>query len=314
MTKIAFTFPGQGSQSLGMLADMGEVFPAIEQTFEEASEVLGYDLWRLTQEGPEDRLNQTEFTQPAMLAADIAILRVWQQNNGPCAAVLAGHSLGEYAALVAAESLSFPTAVGLVRERGRLMQSSVAQGEGAIAAILGLPDDQVEEICREASADQHVSAVNFNAPGQVAVAGHAPAVERVTELAKRAGAKRAIRLPLSVPVHCDLMRPAADKFSEHLAEAAFASPRVPVIHNVDVESHSDPAIIRKILTQQVYRPVRWAESMSRLASEGVGVFVELGPGKVLSGLARRIDRNFVCMPVMDNISLNKALDQTREWE
>lgn len=308
--KIAFTFPGQGSQSLGMLSDLAARYPVIEHTFDEASEVLGYDLWKLTQDGPETSLNQTERTQPAMLAADIGVLRVWQQNNGSGATMMAGHSLGEYAALVAAQSLRFSVAVALVRERGRLMQASVEEGSGAIAAILGLTDEQVQSICLEASAHQHVSAVNFNAPGQVAVAGHVAAVERASTLAKAAGAKRVLRLPLSVPVHCELMRPAAAAFSEPLSAADFKSPIVPVVNNVNVKPH-DLTDIRQILMQQIHQPVRWTETVQRLAADGVDTLIELGPGKVLSGLARRIDRHLLALPVTDDASLNKALEQTR---
>ena len=308
--KIAFTFPGQGSQSIGMLADLAATHPVVGETFAEASEVLGYDLWKLTQAGPEESLNQTERTQPAMLTGDVAILRVWEQLGGPAAVIAAGHSLGEYAALVAARSLGFSTAVSLVRERGRLMQAAVAEGEGGIAAVLGLDDEQVISICVQASAHQHVSAVNFNAPGQVAIAGHADAVERATELARNAGAKRAIRLPLSVPVHCELMRPAADAFSECLANADFGPPEIPVIHNVDVSEHPEAPAIRRVLTEQLYRPVRWTETVQRLGAHGVDTLIELGPGKVLSGLARRIDGNLPAAPTTDVVSLNKALEQT----
>ena len=307
---VAYTFPGQGSQSIGMLSDLAATHTVVGETFAEASEVLGYNLWEFTQSGLEESLNQTEHTQPAMLAADVAVLRVWEQQGGPAASITAGHSLGEYAALVAAQSLSFPSAISLVRERGRLMQAAVPTGDGAIAAILGLDDQQVTSICIEASAGQHVSAVNFNAPGQVAIAGHAAAVERATELAKSAGAKRAIRLPLSVPVHCELMRPAAEAFSQSLAAAEFATPQLPVIHNVDVSEHHEAAAIREVLTEQVFRPVRWAETVQRLSDAGVDVLVELGPGKVLSGLARRIDRNLSAVPVMDGQSLQKGLEQT----
>ena len=308
--KIAVTFPGQGSQNVGMLADIAARYPVVEEVFAEASEVLKYDLWALAQNGPEETLNQTERTQPAMLTADIAIYRVWEQLGGPVPTMAAGHSLGEYAALVAAQSLSFSTAVSLVRERGRLMQAAVAEGDGAIAAILGLEDEQIEAICAKASAGQHVSAVNFNAPGQVAIAGHTEAVERATESAKAAGAKRAIRLPLSVPVHCELMRPAADAFSEILAAAAFETPKVPVIHNVDVSEHDHPEQIRRILTEQVYRPVRWSATIQALSASGVDTVVEMGPGKVLTGLARRIERGLTGIPVTDIATLEKALELT----
>ena len=293
-----------------MLADIAALHPLVGEIFAEASEVLKYDLWELTQNGPEETLNQTERTQPAMLTADIAMFRVWEQLDGRSPNMVAGHSLGEYAALVAAQSLSFSTAVSLVRERGRLMQAAVAEGDGAIAAILGLDDEQVKTICLAASAGQHVSAVNFNAPGQVAIAGHAEAVERATTSAKEAGAKRAIRLPLSVPVHCELMRPAAEAFSEHLAAADFKTPQIPVIHNVDVSEHNEPEAIRQVLTEQVYRPVRWSETIQRLSADGADTLIEMGPGKVLTGLARRIDRELTGIPVTDVVSLEKALELT----
>ena len=308
--KIAFTFPGQGSQSIGMLADLASIYPLVKTTFAEASAVLGYDLWQLTQNGPEEKLNRTQHTQPAILSADVAILRIWEQQGGLAAVMAAGHSLGEYAALVAADSLPFSAAVSLVRDRGRLMQAAVAEGEGAIAAILGLEDEQVKSLCNEASAEQHVSAVNFNAPGQVAIAGDAEAVERAMELAKSRGAKRAIRLPLSVPVHCELMRPAAEAFSKLLAEVDFSPPRIPVIHNVDVATHLDSGSIRRILTEQVYQPVRWTETIRQLKGEGIDTLIELGPGKVLSGLTRRVDRDLTALAVTDTASLNTALAHT----
>ena len=307
--RLAFTFPGQGSQTVGMLAELAGVHNIVEETFTEASGVLGYDLWALVKNGPEESLNQTERTQPSMLAADVAVLRVWEEQGAPAPVMVAGHSLGEYAALVAARSVSFPDAIMLVRERGRLMQAAVAEGQGAIAAILGLDDEQVISICAKACGNQHVSAVNFNAPGQVAIAGHAEAVERATELAKTAGAKRAIRLPLSVPVHCKLMRPAAEAFSLQLAATHFDTPATPVIHNVDVEHHTAVETIRRVLEEQVYLPVRWSETVTRLSTEGIDTLLELGPGKVLSGLARRIDKNLLAIAVSDPTSLEKAIEQ-----
>ena len=306
---IALTFPGQGSQSIGMLGDLAAAFPTVEETFAEASEVLGYDLWRLTQEGPEDRLNQTEQTQPAVLAGDIAVLRVFESVTGGVSPTLvAGHSLGEYAALVSAESIEFTTAVSLVATRGRLMQEAVKEGDGAIAAILGLDDETIVQLCDDAAQGAVVSAVNFNAPGQVAVAGHTQGVDRLIELAKGAGAKRAIKLALSVPVHCALMQPAADMFADTLSRAAIAPPKVPVIHNIDVTSHREPERIRRALVDQVAGAVRWSETVAGFSGEGVTTVVELGPGKVLTGLCKRIDRSLTGIAVNDPASLDKALE------
>ena len=292
-----------------MLAELAAANPIIEQTFAEASEVLGYDLWRLTQEGPADALNQTQCTQPAMLAGDIAVWRVWQASSPAAPLLAAGHSLGEYAALVATSAVLFPTAIALVEERGRLMQEAVPSGEGAIAAIVGVEDNKIIEICTKACGERHVSAVNFNAPGQVAIAGHTEAVDRAIALAQIAGAKRAIRLPLSVPVHSRLMTPAAEKFAESLAAADFRAPDIPVVHNVDVSVHDEPDAIRQALASQVDHPVWWTETIQHLAGEGVDTLLELGPGKVLCGLARRIDRNLRALPVTDCATFEKALDQ-----
>ncbi len=258
-TKFGFVFPGQGSQSVGMLAELAIAYPLVPETYAEASEVLGYDLWRLTQEGPEQTLNQTTHTQPALLAADVAVWRVWQSRSAAIPERMAGHSLGEYSALVCAEAVSFSDAVALVAARGRYMQEAVAEGEGAMAAILGLDDGQVIAVCATAQAEmtgQVVAAVNFNSPGQVVLAGHTAAVERAMALAKQAGAKRALRLPVSVPSHCALMRPAAERLARDLAGVAIRPPRVPVINNVDAAAVQDPDAIRTSLTRQLYQPVR----------------------------------------------------------
>jgi len=305
--KLAFMFPGQGSQSIGMLSDLAASHDTVRATFVEASDVLGYDLWQLCQEGPEDRLNATEQTQPAMLAAGIATWRVWRESGGADAVVAVGHSLGEYAALVCADALDFTDAMRLVAARGRFMQEAVPVGDGAIAAILGLDDAQVEEVCQRACGGEVVQPVNYNAPGQVVVAGHATAVDRALEMAREAGARRSVRIAMSVPSHCVLMRPAADRLAELLAATSVRSPRIPVIHNVDVDVHSAPADIRQALMRQVYSPVRWAETIRKLAAEGVEVAVEPGPGRVLNGLSKRIGRELPAMAVYDVASLQAAM-------
>jgi [acyl-carrier-protein] S-malonyltransferase len=308
---FAALFPGQGSQSLGMLAELAESYPAVQQTFAEASEVLGFDLWDMVQKGPETELNRTQNTQPAMLAAGVAVWRAWNEAGGPEPEAMAGHSLGEFTALVCAGALAFGDAVGLVAERGRLMQEAVPEGEGGMAAILGLDDEAVISLCAEAARGDVVQAVNFNSPGQVVIAGSAAAVDRAIELATEAGAKRAIKLPVSAPSHCDLMKPAAEKLGGLLRDIEISTPRIPVIHNFDASPHSDPDEIRDALSQQLYKPVRWVESVRNLASDGLENMVEMGPGKVLMGLARRIDRSITCVPVQDPEGLKKALDKIK---
>lgn len=303
----AFVFPGQGSQSIGMLAGLAEAFPQVIATFAEASAVLDYDLWQRVQTGPEERLNRTEVTQPAMLAAGVATWRVWESRDGRRPVAMAGHSLGEYAALVCADALDFTDAVALVAERGRLMQEAVAAGEGAMAAILGLDDATVRTVCAEAAEGEVVEAVNYNAIGQVVIAGHHGAVERAMVIAKGRGAKRAVRLPVSVPSHCDLMRPAAGQLAERLAEVHVQAPHIPVFNNVDVASPSDPDAIRNALTRQLYQPVRWVEIIRRMADEGVCQIYECGPGKVLTGLNKRIDKTMTTVPLIDPTSLDEAL-------
>jgi [acyl-carrier-protein] S-malonyltransferase len=282
----------------------------VEQSFAEASEVLGYDLWELSQQGPEARLNATEQTQPAMLAAGVAVARVWQAAGGPAPMVAAGHSLGEYAALVCAGSLAFADAVALVAARGRFMQDAVPEGQGAIAALLGLDDARVVELCAsvtDGSAGSLVSAVNFNAPGQVVIAGHADAVEKAIALATEVGARRAIKLPMSVPVHCALMEPARERLLAKLAETRLQPPEFPVVHNADSRTHEQAAEIRDALALQLIRPVRWVESVTRLRELGATILVEPGPGRILTGLNKRIDRNLKTMAVHDSASLDKAL-------
>jgi [acyl-carrier-protein] S-malonyltransferase len=304
---LAMIFPGQGSQAVGMLSELAAAHPEVEQTFREASDTLGVDLWRLAQEGPEEELNQTHRTQPAMLAAGVAVWRVWRAADGPLPGVVAGHSLGEYSALVCAEALSFADALRLVEERGRRMQDAVPAGAGGMAAILGLDDEQVIAVCDQAAQGEVVAAVNFNSPGQVVIAGHRAAVQRAVELAKEAGAKRAVPLAVSVPSHCALMEPAAHALMPALAGVEFRKPRIPVIHNVDAAPHDDPEAIRDALKRQLYRPVRWVETVRAMTGQGAGRFLEMGPGKVLAGLNRRIDKQLETQAVFDPAGLQAAL-------
>lgn len=308
MKKIAFVFPGQGSQSVGMLADLGDAFAEVKDTFEQASSVLGYDLWQLVQQGPADELNQTHITQPAMLVAGIASWRVWQARGGATPSLMAGHSLGEYTALVAAGSISLADATSLVADRGRLMQDAVPTGVGAMAAILGLDDEKVIAVCAQAAQGEVVSAVNFNSPGQVVVAGNTAAVERAVNLAKEAGAKRALLLPVSVPSHCSLMSPAAERLAERLAGIAIESPTIPVLNNVDVQAEMDPDAIRDALRRQLFSPVRWVETIEAMATQGVQQIVECGPGKVLVGLNKRIRRELDHYSLADTTTVNQALE------
>ncbi|MGF1613760.1 MAG: ACP S-malonyltransferase [Gammaproteobacteria bacterium] len=308
--ELAFVFPGQGSQSVGMLATLAQTQPEVERTFNTASEALGYDLWHLVQQGPERALMATERTQPAMLTAGVAVWRVWRSLGGPLPSVMAGHSLGEYTSLVCAGALDFRDAVTLVADRGRLMQEAVPHGVGAIAAILGLPDEKVQVLCGIAAEEEVVVPVNFNAPGQVVVAGHATAVERALKLAQQAGAKRTVVLPMSVPAHSPLMKAITEQFTERLAAVKFNRPLVPVVHNADVAVHSDTRRIREALGRQLGSPVRWTETVQALARRGAKLVVECGPGKVLAALCKRIDRGLTALPAYDVESLKKALEQT----
>jgi [acyl-carrier-protein] S-malonyltransferase len=301
-------FPGQGSQSIGMLSALADQFSQVKHTFEEASEVLQMDLWGLVSEGPLEELNRTENTQPAMLAAGMAVYRVWLSQGGPAGELMAGHSLGEYTALVAAGSLDFADAVGLVAARGSFMQEAVPAGQGAMAAILGLDDEVVKTVCAQAAGGDIAEAVNFNSPGQVVIAGDKSAIERAIELAKEAGAKRALLLPVSVPSHCALMRPAAEQLSAMLETVEIRLPKIPVIHNVDVAVSQSVDAIRKKLVQQLYHPVRWVETIQSMKAQGIEQLIEPGPGKVLAGLGKRIDKTLVFLPVLDPASLEKALE------
>lgn len=305
--KLAFVFPGQGSQSVGMMAGWGER-AEVRTTFQEASDALGQDLWALVTDGPADRLNQTVNTQPAMLAADVAAWRVWQAAGGAAPALVAGHSLGEYAALVAAGSLNFADAIRVVRFRAEAMQAAVPEGVGAMAAILGLDDDAVRAVCSEAAGGEVVEAVNLNSPGQVVIAGNKAAVERAMALAKEKGAKRALPLPVSVPSHSSLMLPAADRLLAHLQGVAIAAPTIPVLHNTDVLGHADPVAIRIALAKQLHTPVRWVETMQALKATGIERVIECGPGKVLAGLAKRIDDSLPALALVDEASLAVALN------
>jgi len=309
MTHFDVVFPGQGSQSLGMLADLAARYPIVEATFSEASTVLGYHLWQLVQQGPAEELNKTWQTQPALLAASVAIFRVWQQQGGKMPAIMAGHSLGEYSALVCAGVLDFQAAIRLVELRGKLMQEAVPEGTGAMSAIIGLDNAAIAKACEESAQGQVVSPVNFNSPGQVVIAGNKEAVERAGAACKAAGAKRALPLPVSVPSHCALMKPAADKLAVALQDITFSAPQVPVVNNVDVRAESDPEAIRSALVRQLYSPVRWTESVEFMAAQGVTSLLEVGPGKVLTGLTKRIVDTLTAAAVNDAASLTAALEQ-----
>ncbi len=309
---FALVFPGQGSQSVGMLAEIAAAHPIVKETFASASDVLGYDLWKLVQEGPEEELNRTQNTQPALLTASVALWRVWNEEGGPSPTFLAGHSLGEYTALTCSGALHFEDAVAVVAERGRLMQEAVPEGVGAMAAILGLDDEALRNVCSQASGDEVVAAVNFNAPGQVVIAGHASAVERAIALASEAGAKRAIALPVSVPSHCRLMEPAAEKLATRLEGIEINAPTLPVIQNVDGEITSDPSLIRDKLCRQLHQPVLWVDTVRYMVVEGVTAVVECGPGKVLAGLCKRINRDVSALPFFDTATLEKAITRCEE--
>lgn len=308
---FAMVFPGQGSQSVGMLAALADDFPVVTETFSMASAVLGYNLWERVQQGPAELLNQTACTQPAMLAAGVASWRCWQARTDQLPSMMAGHSLGEYTALVCADALDFEDAVGLVEKRGQYMQNAVPDGQGAMAAILGLEDDRVHQLCIEAAEGEVVSAVNFNSPGQVVIAGQSAAVERAMMLAKAAGAKRALALPVSVPSHCSLMKPAAELFVQDLAGVAVKVPSVPVLHNVDASSKNTAADIRAALAAQLYQPVRWVEIIRAMKTAGISSVLEMGPGKVLAGLNKRIEKSMPGIAVQTTADLDKALSDLK---
>ena len=305
--KLALVFPGQGSQSVGMMQGFADT-PVVRETFEEASTALGQDLWKLVAEGPADDLNATVNTQPVMLTAAYAMYRAWQQAGAPAPVVVAGHSLGEYTALVAAGVIAFAEAVPLVRFRAQAMQEAVPMGTGAMAAILGLDDDAVRAACAESSQGEVVEAVNFNAPSQVVIAGHKGAVERAAAAAKTRGAKRAVMLPVSAPFHSSLLKPAAERLSLRMQEIEFNSPQITVINNVDVAAVSDPASIKDALSRQACNPVRWVETIRAFAAQGVTHVVECGPGKVLAGMTKRIEGGLQGFAVTDPASLAQTME------
>lgn len=311
--KCAFVFPGQGSQSVGMMNGYTDL-PIIQETFQEASDILKQDLWSMVNNGPADDLNLTINTQPLMLTAGIAVYRAWASLGGEQPALMAGHSLGEYTALVASEALRFADALALVRFRAQAMQQAVPEGIGGMAAILGLDDDIVATICRDITGEnteESLEPANYNSPGQIVIAGHKNAILRGIEMAKAQGAKRAIMLPMSIPSHCSLMQPAADKMKQQLQQVALQSPRIPVLHNADVKTHSDTADIKEILMRQLTSPVRWVDSIKAFAANGVTHVVECGPGKVLAGLSKRIDPNLQQLSLADGEAVKQAINHLR---
>ncbi len=304
--KFAIVFPGQGSQSAGMLAELAVQNDLVLQTFQQASAVLGYDLWALVTDNPQGKLNQTEFTQPAMLTAGVAVWRVWQSRNLGAPALLAGHSLGEYTALVAAGVLEFEDAVQAVAERGRLMQAAVPAGEGAMAVVLGLDDDAVRALCADVAGNEVLEAVNFNSPGQVVIAGHSAAIERAIEKAPEYNARKAMLLPVSVPSHSSLMKDAAESLYQYFSDIQFNAPSVPVLQNVDADTHMEPQAIMDALTQQLFSPVLWVNTVNAMKQQGIEAVFELGPGKVLSGLNKRIEKQLQAVPVDTPAGMDKA--------
>ena len=308
--KLAMVFPGQGSQSVGMMQAYGDI-GAVREVLAEASAALGQDLKKLMAEGPAEQLNQTVNTQPVMLTAGYAAYRAWLELGGAEPAMVAGHSLGEYTALVAAGVLAFRDALPLVRFRAQAMQEAVPQGQGAMAAILGLDEDAVSAACSEAAQGEIVAAVNFNSPGQVVIAGHAAAVRRACELAKTKGAKRALPLPVSAPFHSALMQPAAERLRQYMQDIVFHAPRMPVINNVDVASYDDPARIKDALVRQAYNPVRWVETISAFAAQGITHVAECGPGRVLAGMSKRIEGSLVSLALHDQVSIEQGVVQSK---
>jgi len=308
---LAFVFPGQGSQTVAMLSDFAQN-EVVQNTFKEASDALGYNLWQLVSQGPAEQLNQTNYTQPALLTASVALWRVWQSELEIMPSVLAGHSLGEYSALVCAGVISLTDAVKLVEKRGEYMQACVPAGVGAMAAVIGLDDQAIINACKEAQADDVVAAVNFNSPGQVVIAGHKAAVERAGVLCKTAGAKRVLPLPVSVPSHCALMTEAADKLAVELESITFHTPKINVVNNVDVAIETTAEAIKIALIKQLYSPVRWSETITYLGEQGITQMLEVGPGKVLQGLVKRINKNISCVSLNNNDSLVKAKELTQK--
>ena len=307
--KTGFIFPGQGSQKVGMLSELAERFDSVQSTFTEASEVLGYDLWKLIQEGPAEELSKTHITQPAILTSSVAIWRLWNEQGGGAPDLVAGHSLGEYSALVCAGVLAFTDAVGLVQKRGLYMQNAVPLGVGAMAAIVGLEDDKIVAACDEARQGEEVAAVNFNSPGQVVIAGHTGAVARAGDLCKAAGAKRALPLPVSAPFHSILMKPAAEQFATDLEAVALSTPEIPVMQNFGLETPESPDRIRENLVNQIFNPVPWVATINKFADAGISRVLEIGPGKVLNGLNKRIVPEMAVLSINETAGLNDALSQ-----
>lgn len=306
---LAFLFPGQGSQKIGMLSELADHYPVVVETFAESSDVLGYDLWDLVQNGNQEEINLTERTQPLLLTASVAVWRAWQRQNTEQPILMAGHSLGEWSALVCSGVITFGDAVQLVRNRGAYMQDAVAPGEGSMAAIIGLDDNKIKNICDESCQGQEVAAVNFNAPGQVVIAGHFEAVERAIIGCKEAGAKRALPLPVSAPFHTKLMQPAADRLAAEIRATTFSAPQVLIVHNVHAQTESDPEKIKQLMIDQICSPVLWVDCINKLTSQGITTVVECGAGKVLSGLCKRIDRSIVSLATEDMTAFTLALSE-----
>ena len=308
MNDLALVFPGQGSQKINMLAPLADRFPDVISTFAEASAVLGYDLWKLVQEGPSEKLNLTEYTQPMLLTASVAIWRIWRQQGGPQPGFMAGHSLGEWSALVCSEAVAFVDAVKLVQQRGKFMQEAVPEGEGSMAVVIGLDNTTVNDACREAMQGKIVTSVNFNAPGQVVIAGDADAISRAIVNCKKCGAKRVLSLPVSGPFHTQLMRPAAKKLLQQVKSVCFRPPRIPVVHNVNARVAASPDRIRRLMITQIYRPVLWVDCVNTLVNAGVKRIIECGPGKVLTGLINRIDSSLMTAATEYPDDLHNALN------
>lgn len=306
--KLAFVFSGQGSQKIGMLAEMAADSSIVKETFSEASSVLGYNLWDLCQHGEQEKINQTEITQPLMLTSSVALWRIWQQKGGAQPGWLAGHSLGEWSALVCSNVVAFGDAVKLVQNRGAFMQQAVPKGEGAMAAVLGVEDEKIKEICKEASSVGVVEPVNFNSPGQVVIAGKAAAVDKAIELLKAAGCKRAMPLPVSAPFHTSLMKPAADKMAALIEKTAFNAPKIPIVHNYHAQTENDPQKIKQLMIKQIDNPVLWVDCINTLVKNGVTTTIECGPGSVLCGLSKRIDKSLESFALETPANMQAALD------
>jgi [acyl-carrier-protein] S-malonyltransferase len=313
MSKLAFVFPGQGSQKIGMLAELAAQYSEIEETFNEASDTLGYDVWKMIQSGSQDDINLTERTQPILLASSVAIWRLWNAKGGSKPAQMAGHSLGEWSALVCSGVVNFADGLNIVRARGQYMQQAVPVGEGAMAAIIGLDDSIIIDACKNAAAAEVVDAVNYNAPGQVVIAGSVAAVNRAIEICKQAGAKRALPLPVSAPFHTSLMKPAADQLAEIVNSVTFRRPTVSIVHNVHAREENNPDTIKSLMLEQIYSPVKWVDCVVQLKQNGAQVLIECGPGKVLSGLAKRIDRDLQAMATDSSADFDAALTAVGEF-